>query len=211
MARSVSISAAALALLVFVAASPRRAVAACTCCCEGSLGEDCNVTDSSECVRICGLSRPAACPPSSLTACCVFLGENEQDCTTGASCPPTPTPTATPTMTPSATPTSTPTATPTMTPSATPTSTPTATATPVPQGGACATPSQCGTGFCANGVCCNTACTDPLMRCNLADQVGTCASAAASAPTLTPWGLLGASIMLAGIAALTLRRRMRSR
>jgi hypothetical protein len=35
---------------------------------------------------------------------------------------------------------------------------------------------------------CNTACTGPLMRCNLPGQVGTCASAAASAPTLTPWG-----------------------
>jgi hypothetical protein len=50
-----------------------------------------------------------------------------------------------------------------------------------------------------------------LMRCNLAGQVGTCASAAASAPTLTPWGLLVASLVLAGIAGLALRRRMRSR
>jgi hypothetical protein len=58
-------------------------------------------------------------------------------------------------------------------------------------------------------VCCNTACTDPLMRCNLPGQVGTCASAAASAPTLTPWGLLGASLVLAGIAGLALRRGMR--
>jgi hypothetical protein len=58
-------------------------------------------------------------------------------------------------------------------------------------------------------VCCNSACTDPLMRCNLAGQVGTCASTAASAPTLTPWGLLGASVLLAGIAGVALRRRMR--
>jgi hypothetical protein len=50
-----------------------------------------------------------------------------------------------------------------------------------------------------------------LMRCNLAGQVGTCASAAASAPTLTPWGLLGAALVLAGIAGVALRRRMRSR
>jgi hypothetical protein len=50
-----------------------------------------------------------------------------------------------------------------------------------------------------------------LMRCNLAGQVGTCASDAAAAPTLTPWGLLGASMLLAFVAAVALRRRMRSR
>jgi hypothetical protein len=60
-------------------------------------------------------------------------------------------------------------------------------------------------------VCCNTACTDPLMRCNLAGNVGTCTSAAAPSPTLTPWGLFAASLLLAGIAGMALRRRMRSR
>jgi hypothetical protein len=60
-------------------------------------------------------------------------------------------------------------------------------------------------------VCCDTACTDPLMRCNLAGQVGTCASDAAAAPTLTPWGLIIGSLMLAGIAGLALRHRMQSR
>jgi hypothetical protein len=49
------------------------------------------------------------------------------------------------------------------------------------------------------------------MRCNLAGQVGTCASDATAAPTLTPWGLLGASLVLASIAGVALRRRMRSR
>jgi hypothetical protein len=49
------------------------------------------------------------------------------------------------------------------------------------------------------------------MRCNLPGQAGTCASAAASAPALTPWGLLGASLVLAGIAGVALRRRMRER
>jgi hypothetical protein len=49
------------------------------------------------------------------------------------------------------------------------------------------------------------------MRCNLAGQVGTCASAAASAPTLTPWGLLVGSVLLAGVAAFALRWRMRGR
>jgi hypothetical protein len=93
----------------------------------------------------------------------------------------------------------------------TPTITPTATATPVTQGGSCTTPSQCVTGFCANGVCCDTACTDPLMRCNLAGQVGTCASDTASAPTLTPWGLMLAALLLTGVAAFALRYRMRGR
>jgi hypothetical protein len=49
------------------------------------------------------------------------------------------------------------------------------------------------------------------MRCNLAGQAGTCTSTAAAAPTLTPWGLLGASLVLASIAGLAFRRRMRSR
>jgi hypothetical protein len=47
------------------------------------------------------------------------------------------------------------------------------------------------------------------MRCNLTNRVGTCASTTAAAPTLTPWGLLGAALALAGFGALTLRRRMR--
>jgi hypothetical protein len=50
-----------------------------------------------------------------------------------------------------------------------------------------------------------------LMRCNLAGQVGTCASAVASAPTLTPWGLLVAALLLTGVAAFALRYRMRGR
>jgi hypothetical protein len=109
--------------------------------------------------------------------------------------------TSTPTVTPTHTPTSTPTVT------NTPTITPTF--TPVPNGGACSLSSACQSRNCVAGVCCNTACTGPLMRCNLAGQVGTCASDAAAAPTLTPWGLLGASVLLAGIAGLALRRRMR--
>src|SRR5215831_16115353 len=101
------------------------------------------------------------------------------------------TPTATPTVTATATVTQTATVTHTATVTNTPTSTATSTvtntptATPVPQGGACATPSQCGTGFCVNGVCCNTACTDPLMRCNLTNRVGICASTTAAAPAVT--------------------------
>jgi hypothetical protein len=50
-----------------------------------------------------------------------------------------------------------------------------------------------------------------LMRCNLPGQVGTCASDAASAPTLTPWGLIFAALLLSGVAAFALRYRMRSR
>jgi hypothetical protein len=49
------------------------------------------------------------------------------------------------------------------------------------------------------------------MRCSLPGQVGTCASAAAGAPTLTPWGLLIASLLLTGVAAFALRYRMRGR
>ena len=115
--------------------------------------------------------------------------------------------TNTPTDTPTVTATNTPTMTPTGTPSFTPTVTPIA--TPVPQGGACATPAQCGTGFCVTGVCCDSACTDPLMLCNLAGQVGTCASTAAEAPTLTPWGLVTGLVLLAGTAAFAIRRRVR--
>jgi hypothetical protein len=107
--------------------------------------------------------------------------------------------------------TSTPTSTPTQTATSTPTATPTVTPTRQPNGSSCIVPVQCATGFCVNGVCCNTACTGPLMRCNLPGQVGTCASAAASAPTLTPWGLLVAALLLASIAGLALRRRMRGR
>jgi hypothetical protein len=49
------------------------------------------------------------------------------------------------------------------------------------------------------------------MRCNLAGQVGTCASDAAAAPTLTPWGLLAAALLLTGVAAFALRYRVRGR
>jgi hypothetical protein len=102
-------------------------------------------------------------------------------------------------------------ATPTATPTVTTTATPTVTGTPVPQGGACTTPSQCATGFCASGVCCDTACTSPLEQCNLPGRGGTCASTAAPSPALTPWGLVAASLALAGIAAVAMRRRTRRR
>jgi hypothetical protein len=49
------------------------------------------------------------------------------------------------------------------------------------------------------------------MRCDLTNRVGICASNTAAAPALTPWGLLGAALALAGFGALTLRYRMRSR
>ncbi|HSP98521.1 MAG TPA: hypothetical protein VL049_14945, partial [Candidatus Dormibacteraeota bacterium] len=119
---------------------------------------------------------------------------------------PTETPTATSTATAASTATVTATAIVTATATGTVTNTPTA--SPVPQGGACSTPSQCGTGNCANGVCCDTACDQPLQQCNLPGQVGTCASTAAGAPAMTPWGLFAAAGMLAGIAGLALRRRL---
>jgi hypothetical protein len=116
-----------------------------------------------------------------------------------------PTATATPTVTATVTQTATNTATSTVT------ATPTITPTPLPNGSNCTNAGQCASGNCVNTVCCDTACTDPLMRCNLPGEVGTCASAAASAPTLTPWGLLIGSVLLAGIAGVALRRRMWSR
>ncbi len=128
---------------------------------------------------------------------------------------PTNTPTHMGTATPSQTPTHTgtvthtPTVTPTLTPSQTPTVTPTPTL--VPQGGACATPAQCSTGFCVDSVCCDTACTGPAENCNLPNQSGTCALAPAAAPTLTPWGILIAGVLLLGIGAFTLQRRVRRR
>jgi MYXO-CTERM domain-containing protein len=111
------------------------------------------------------------------------------------------------TATPSETPTDT--ATPTSTPTGTPTSSPTNTPTPQPNGSTCTNAGQCASGNCVDTVCCNTACTDPPTRCNLAGQVGTCASAAAEAPALTPWGLIAGLVLLAGTAAWAIRRRVR--
>ncbi len=110
------------------------------------------------------------------------------------------------TRTPTVTPTNTPTSTPSLTPTNTPTLTPTATPTPQPNGSSCTDPSQCASGFC-DVVCCDTACTGPGEQCNLPGQVGTCASVSAPAPTLTPRALLMAAALLAGIAAVALRRR----
>ena len=100
------------------------------------------------------------------------------------------------------------TATSTATSTVTVTSTPTN--TPVPQGGDCTDPAQCVTDFCEDGVCCNTECTEPLMQCNLPGQVGTCATAAAVAPALTPWGLIAGLVLLAGTGAWAMRRRRSS-
>jgi hypothetical protein len=63
----------------------------------------------------------------------------------------------------------------------------------------------CSTGFCVDSICCDTACTDSAMRCNLAGQVGTCASTAAEAPALTPWGLVVAALLLTGVAGFALQ------
>ena len=99
------------------------------------------------------------------------------------------------------------------TPTATPTSTPTVTptATPVPQGGACSASSQCATSFCANAVCCDSACNGPMERCNVPDHIGMCTGVAQPTPALTPWGLLAAAVLLTSLAALALRRAVRSR
>ena len=160
-----------------------------------------------------GIFNSELCPPGQVAAGC------DASClplcgTPTPSSTPTSTPTDTPTHTPTSTPTNTPTATPTFTPTHTPTNTPTATPTntPVPIGGACSTPAQCATpGFCVDNVCCNAPCTGPLQRCNLPDELGSCVSAAAPAPALTPWGLLATALLLVSAGVFTLRRRMRGR
>ena len=118
----------------------------------------------------------------------------------------TPTNTATLTNSATATNTATSTATATGTATSTPNSTPTNTATPQPNGADCSSGSQCLSTFCVDGVCCNTACDGPLAQCNLPGEAGVCASTAAPAPTLSPWGLMIGVLLLAGIAAVTLRR-----
>ncbi len=182
----------------------------------GSFDTDCS---ESGCARICaGFNGSVlACCPST-TGCSGGVaaddacGSFEDVCTQKAFGPNgfcagtcvNGTPTATATDTPTFTPTNTPTSTPTNTPTATPTN------TPVPIGGACSTPAQCATpGFCVENVCCNAPCTGPLQRCNLPDELGSCVSAAAPAPTLTPWGLLILALLLAGGGAFALRYRMR--
>ena len=57
----------------------------------------------------------------------------------------------------------------------------------------------------------DAACTGIDERCDLPDQAGTCGRAAASAPTLTPRGLLLSALLLVSIAAVALRRGMRRR
>src|SRR5215472_8192846 len=188
MARITTIGA-CVALALITTGSVNAVRAQNVCClfeCNGGLSECLGLVSAGSCGGTCDqICSASGCSSASEASC---PGAETVGCGGGAACVPTCGSTVTPTSTPTATPTN----------------------TPVPQGGACSTPSQCGTGFCANGVCCNSACTDPLMRCNLAGQVGTCARAAASAPTLTPWGLFAASMLLAGIAGLALRRRMRS-
>src|SRR5579862_468798 len=60
-----------------------------------------------------------------------------------------------------------------------------------------------------DNVCCNAPCTGPLQRCDLPDELGSCVSAAAPAPALTPWGLIAVALLLVSAGAFTLHRRMR--
>ena len=162
--------------------------------------------DQTACNNACASDpNDSSCSTFSMAGCAGT--QNASSCDTN--CQPVCAPSQTPTITPSNTPTITPSATPTNTPTNTPTATPTNTG--IPQGGMCSTPAACLTGFCVTGVCCDTACTDPAMRCNLAGQVGTCASTAAEAPTLTPWGLVVGALLLTGVAGFALRYRIRSR
>jgi hypothetical protein len=57
-------------------------------------------------------------------------------------------------------------------------------------------------------VCCESACDDPLERCDL--EPGTCISLAAEAPTLSWRGLLIAGLVLVATATVALWRRRRA-
>jgi hypothetical protein len=56
-------------------------------------------------------------------------------------------------------------------------------------------------------VCCETACNEPLERCDL--ERGTCTSLEAEAPVLSWWGTLIAALVLVAIATVALGRRRR--
>ncbi len=94
------------------------------------------------------------------------------------------------------------------TPSATPspTATSTATHTPVPNGGGCTGSTQCQSGYCVDGVCCDTPCEHPFEQCNLPGRAGTCSSVA-PVPAMSVRGLILASLLIAGVAALAIARR----
>ena len=172
-------------LLTVVALGQARAQPCCKSVCANGTSDCERIPDcAGTCSNFCaGFS--SRCVGATQSAC--PDGQDPLDCAEG--CQPICPPTLTPTSTPNATPTN----------------------TPVAQGGACSTPSQCSTGFCVDSVCCDTACTDPLKRCNLPGEVGTCSSPAATAPALTPWGLLIAAALLASVGAFALRQRMRGR
>jgi MYXO-CTERM domain-containing protein len=152
-------------------------------------------------------------PTNSATATATSTATATGTGTETATSSPTATATATATTTDTVTATATATATDTATATATATDTGTATATatntatPQPNGAACADPSQCISTFCVDGVCCDTACDQPLQACNLPGEVGTCASTASGAPSLSRTGLLFALLMLSGVALIALLRR----
>jgi hypothetical protein len=96
----------------------------------------------------------------------------------------------------------------TPTPTATPTATPTNTR--VPDGGACDEPVDCNSGNCVNGLCCNEPCTEPLERCNVVGQLGTCIGVSAQVPAASSGALLFGLVTLVIVAGLALLRRSRS-
>jgi hypothetical protein len=142
----------------------------------------------------------SVCPPCGVGKSC----NTASDCQTDICDPVTrkclaPTPTNTPTITATATVTATPTASQTATPTVTPHG--------LPNGAGCTDPLSCASTFCVTSVCCDTACTDPLMRCDQPGKSGTCASPVAPAPALAPSGLLVGSLLLVSVGSLALRRR----
>ena len=89
------------------------------------------------------------------------------------------------------------------TPTATPTDTPSQTPTDTPELVECVIPSDCDTGFCVDGICCDRPCDGPGEMC-MAD--GICLTPAPS-PTLGPWPLALAMLLLSAVSWRGLRRR----
>ena len=220
-ARWATISIQPIAVCVAMSAMLAASVAHGSCCvCQGTNQTGCDTNrppffpGCTNCALTCAIFGGTMRSCSDAVASCEGIADDcrgddiicFQTQTGSGSCDtPTPTGTATATGTVTNTATATSTGTVTHTPTNTPTATPTNTGIPI--GGDCATPSVCASGFCVDGVCCNTACNDAFGRCDLPGQRGTCAGIS-PAPALTPRALAIAAVLLLGVAAFALRRRV---
>lgn len=186
----------------FGASSEPRTCAACAAACDelGSTMRTC-----CDAVADCSGGLADAC--GSFNDVCQQMATGSGFCDGLCTDPPTATPSETPTSTPTATATATDTETATATATATATSTATDTPMPQPDGADCADGAQCASTFCVDGVCCDQACDGPQEQCNRSGQRGTCTAIPAAAPALTPAAILLALTILAGLAAVAMRRR----